>query len=103
LHWLLWSQQRHPQNSYPLQLITDLFDCLGKAHIYTRLDLLDAYHLVRIKAGDEWKTTFRCKFWSFKFIVILILFGLTNAPAAFQSVESNRVKGLSSVDLVDNS
>jgi hypothetical protein len=38
---------------------------------------------VRIKAGDEWITTFRCKFGSFEYNVIP--FGLTNTPAAFQS------------------
>jgi hypothetical protein len=75
------------KDSYTLPLITDLFNCLGKACIYTHLDLPDAYHLVRIKAGDEWKTTFCCKFGSFEYNVIP--FGLTNAPAAFQSFMNN--------------
>jgi len=70
------------KNRYPLPLTQDLLDKLGKSRLYTHLDLPDAYHLVRIKKGDEWKTAFRCKFGQFEFNVIP--FGLSNAPAAFQ-------------------
>jgi hypothetical protein len=63
------------KNSYPLPLIADLFDCLGKARIYTSLDLPNVYHLVCIKEGDEWKMI-RCKFGSFEYNIIP--FGLTN-------------------------
>jgi len=38
--------------------------------------------LVRIANGDEWKTAFRTHYGSFEWSVIL--FGLTNAPMAFQ-------------------
>ena len=40
------------------------------------------YQLVRITAGDEWKTTFQTHYGSFEWLVMLE--GLTNAPAAFQ-------------------
>ena len=50
--------------------------------MYTKIDLKHAYHLVRIREGDEWKTTFRTRYGSFKWCVMP--FGLTNAPAAFQ-------------------
>jgi hypothetical protein len=70
------------KNSYPLPLIANLFNGLRKACIYTPLDLPDKSHLVCIKEGGEWKTTFCCKFGSFEYNVP---FGLTNAPAAFQS------------------
>jgi len=38
--------------------------------------------LVRITDGDEWKTAFRTRYGSFEWSVML--FGLTNAPVAFQ-------------------
>jgi hypothetical protein len=71
------------KNKYPLPLYADMFPKLAKAKIFTKLDLPDAYHLLRIKAGDEWKTAFRCKFGSFQYNVVS--FGLTNAPSVFQN------------------
>ena len=70
------------RDHYPLPLITDLLDAPGKARIYTKIDLRHAYHLVRIREGDEWKTTFRTKYGSFEWSVIPE--GLSNAPSAFQ-------------------
>ena len=67
---------------YPPPFISDLLSTVGKAHIYTTLDLRHAYHLVRIVEGDEWKTAFRTRYGSFEWLVMP--FGLTNAPAAFQ-------------------
>ena len=46
------------KDHYPLPMISDLLDTLQKAHVFTKIDLCHAYHLVRIADGDECKTTF---------------------------------------------
>jgi transposase InsO family protein len=66
----------------PLPLISELRDRLHGKKYFTALDLKDAYNLIRIKPGDEWKTAFRTKFGLFEYLVMP--FGLTNAPASFQ-------------------
>ena len=49
------------KDRYPLPLVSDLLNSAGKARVYTALDLRHAYHLVRIREGDEWKTAFRTR------------------------------------------
>ncbi|KAK2882762.1 hypothetical protein Q8A73_021695 [Channa argus] len=46
------------RNRYPLPLISFVFEMLQGAKVFTKLDLRNAYHLVRIREGDEWKTAF---------------------------------------------
>ena len=46
------------KDHYPLPCITDLQDAPSHARIYTKIDLWYVYHLVRISARDEWKTSF---------------------------------------------
>jgi len=70
------------KDRYPLPLIGEALDRLQTAKYYTKLDIKDAYHNVRIKRGDEWKTTFTTKYGTYEYLVMP--FGLTNAPAAFQ-------------------
>jgi len=46
----------------PLPLISETLDRLGSAVIFSKLDLRNAYHRLRIKPGDEWKTAFRTRY-----------------------------------------
>jgi hypothetical protein len=48
----------------------------------TKLDVIAAFHKIRIKEGDEWKTAFRTHYGLFEYLVTP--FGLTGAPATFQ-------------------
>jgi hypothetical protein len=70
------------KNQYPLPLISGLLDRLRTGKIFTKLDIRGAYNLLRIRPGDEWKTTFRTRYSHFEYTVMP--FGLTNAPAVFQ-------------------
>lgn len=72
------------KNKYPLPLISSAFEPLQGATVFTKLDLRNAYHLVRIKDGDEWKTAFNTPLGHFEYLVMP--FGLTNAPAVFQAL-----------------
>ena len=71
------------KNRYPLPLISGLLDQLGRAKIFTKIDLRGAYNLVRIKEEDEWKTTFCTRYGHFEYNVMP--FGLTNASAVFNT------------------
>jgi hypothetical protein len=70
------------KDQYPLPLISDLLDTPWKARTYTKINLCHTYHLVCIAEGEEWKTTFHTHYGSFEWLVMT--FGLSNAPAAFQ-------------------
>ena len=47
------------KNRYPLPRIDELRDKLYGKNWFTKLDLKAAFHMIRIKEGDEWKTAFR--------------------------------------------
>ena len=54
------------KNRYPLPLIMNLLNVLVGAVYFTKLDIRDAYHKIRVRAGDEWKTAFRCRYGQFE-------------------------------------
>ena len=69
-------------DKYPLPLMSELRDRVAGVIIFTKLDIKDSYHLIRIKKGDEWKTAFRTRYGQYEYKVML--FGLVNPPATFQ-------------------
>ncbi len=64
--------------------MSSAFEHLQGAKVFPKLDLRNAYHLVWIREGDEWKTAFNTPTGHYEYLVLL--FGLTNAPAVFQGM-----------------
>jgi len=71
------------KNRYPVALISEMLDRLRGARFFTKLDLRNACHPIRIKEGDKYNTAFRTWYGQFEYRVLR--FGLTNTPATFQS------------------
>ena len=80
------------KNRYPLPLMTELRDRVAGANWFTKIDLRNGYHLIRIKEGDEWKTAFRTRYGHFEYLVMP--FGLANAPASFQAMMNDVLRDL---------
>lgn len=78
------------KNRYPLPLINETLHQIQGAKIFTKLDLRSAFNLIRIKAGDEWKTAFRTRYGLFEYVVMP--FGLTNAPATCQQFVNDTLR-----------
>ena len=86
------------KNRHPLPLITQVLDQLSGSAYFTKLDLKDAYHRIRIREGDEWKTAFRTRYGHFEYMVMP--FGLANAPATFQAYINKALAGIVDVSCV---
>ena len=72
------------KNGYPLSLIADILDRVGKKKVFTKLDLRWGYNNMRIKEGNEWKTAFMIYIGAYELTVMY--FDLTNSLATFQTI-----------------
>jgi hypothetical protein len=69
-------------STYPLPRISDLLQQFHGDQYFSSIDLASGYWQIPMDPRSQDKTTFNCKFGSFKWKVMP--FGLRNAPATFQ-------------------
>ena len=72
------------KNKYPIPRVDDLFDQLGDARYFTKLNLRGKYYQVRIAEAYEPKTACVTHYRSYEFLVTP--FGITNAPTIFYTL-----------------
>jgi len=71
------------KNRHSLSLISETLDRLNKVKQFTKLNLKNVYHCLRIQHEDEWKTTFHTCYNHFEYMIML--FDLINVPVIFQT------------------
>jgi transposase InsO family protein len=70
------------KDRYPLPLIDETLARISQAKVFTKLDIRQAFHRIRVHPDSEELTTFRTRYGAYKYKVLP--FGLTNGPATYQ-------------------
>ena len=58
------------KNRYPSPLVDELFDQLGSATCFTKIDLRSGYYKVRIAEKDVVETAFKTRYGHYEFLVL---------------------------------
>jgi hypothetical protein len=70
------------KDRYPLPLIDETLARISRAKIFTKLDVRQAFHRIRMHPDSEELTSFRTRYGQYQYKVVP--FGLTNGPATYQ-------------------
>lgn len=79
------------KDRYPLPLIDETMARIGQAKIFTKIDIRQAFHRIRMDPESEELTTFRTRYGAYKYKVLP--FGLTNGPSTFQRYINDALMG----------
>ena len=75
------------KDTYPIPRINKLLAQVSKAKIFTKLDIRQAFHRIRINLQSEDYTTFKTYYRTYKYKVLP--FGLYNSPSIYQRYINN--------------